>query len=127
MVYFCNTSGTELCADDVFVAVIRNDLSSDFFTVEMDVRDSAGNVIAKASATGSSASEWKTMTLPLSYVDVTKKAASVYVSFKSSGQSSHSCKTSGEYLEIAGQKKEGDPYRIKLSATLRIDDIQLNY
>lgn len=101
--------------------------SSDFFTVEMDVRDSAGNVIAKASATGSSASEWKSMTLPLSYVDVTKKAASVYVSFKSSGQSSHSCKTSGEYLEIAGQKKEGDPYRIKLSATLRIDDIQLNY
>ena len=65
------------------------------------------------------------MEIPYSVTD--KKAASIHLSFKASVSSSHDCKVGGEYLEVAGKKPEGDAARIKLSATLRVDDVQLVY
>lgn len=101
--------------------------SSDFFTVEAKVKAQDGTVIATGSANGSSASEWAEMTLPITYNVTDKKAAAICISFKASGSSSHSCSAGGHYLEIAGSKDEGDKYRIKLSAALRVDDVSLNY
>lgn len=101
--------------------------SSDFFVVEVSVKAQDGTILATASANGSSVSQWKEMTLPLNYTVTNKKAASIHVGFKASGSSSHSCSAGGDYLEIAGSKNEGDKYRIKLSATLRVDDVTLNY
>lgn len=101
--------------------------SSDFFTVEVAVKAQDGTVLATASANGTSVSQWKEMTLPLTYNVTDRKAASIHIAFKASGSSSHDCSNGGGYLEIAGSKNEGNKYRIKLSATLRIDDVQLNY
>ena len=102
--------------------------SSDFFTVEIAVKAQDGTVLASGSANGTSSSNWTSMTIPLDNYSVTnKKAATLYIAFKASGASSHSCDNGGGYLEIAGTKKDGDAYRIKLSATLRVDDVTLNY
>ena len=101
--------------------------SSDTFSAEAAVVAADGTVIAQGSVTRGSQSDWTSVTLPLNYTVTNKKAASLRLLFKASASSSHSCSNGGHYLEIAGKKNEGDKYRIKLSATLRIDDVQLNY
>ena len=102
--------------------------SSDKFSAEVWLKAADGTVIATASLpSGGSASEWKKVDLPLNYTVLNKKAASIYIAYKASTSSSHSCDRGGTFLEVAGSKGSSDPYRIKLSATLRVDDIQLNY
>jgi hypothetical protein len=102
--------------------------SSDKFSAEVWLKAADGTVIATASLpSGGSASEWKKVDLPLNYTVLNKKAASIYIAYKASTSSSHSCDAGGAFLEVAGSKGSSDPYRIKLSATLRVDDIQLNY
>lgn len=101
--------------------------SSDVFLAEAAVLAADGTVIATGSVSRGTQAEWTSVTLPLNYTVTNKKAATLRLSFKASASSSHSCDNGGHYLEIAGQKNEGDKYRIKLSATLRIDDVQLNY
>lgn len=103
--------------------------SSDTFSAELWLKAADGTVIATASLpAGTSASEWKSVELPLTYTVYDKKATSIYIAFKASTSSSHSCSKGGSWLEIAGASiSEKDMYRIKLSATLRVDDIQLNY
>lgn len=101
--------------------------SSHTFSAEVSVLASDDTVIATAKTTPSSQGNWTSVTLPLSYSVLNKKAASIRISFKASTASEFSCDTGGHYLEIAGSKNEGDRYRIKLNATLRIDDVQLNY
>ena len=102
--------------------------SSDKFSAEVWLKAADGTVIATASLpSGGSASEWKKVDLPLNYTVLNKKAASIYIAYKASTSSSHSCAAGGAFLEVAGSKGSSDPYRIKLSATLRVDDIQLNY
>lgn len=101
---------------------------SDTFAAELWLKAADGTVIATASLpNGGAASEWRSVNLPLNYTVYDKKAASIFIAFKASTSSSHSCDKGGEWLEIAGSKGSGDAYRIKLSATLRVDDIQLNY
>lgn len=102
--------------------------SSDKFSAEVWLKAADGTVIATASLpSGGSASSWTKAELPLNYTVLNKKAASIYIAYKASTSSSHSCDRGGAYLEIAGSKGSSDAYRIKLSATLRVDDIQLNY
>lgn len=109
--------------------------SSDAFSAEISVKSSDGTVLATSYATGTSKSSWTQMTLPLNYAVNDKKAASIHITFRSSVSSTHDCEVhgfmdfsqDGPYLEIAGSTKTGDNGQIKLSATLRIDDVQLNY
>ena len=102
--------------------------SSDTFSAEIWLKADDGTIIATASLpNGKSASQWTSVELPLNYKVYNKKAASIYIAFKASASSSHSCDVGGHWLEVAGSTGSGDPYRIKLSATLRVDDIQLNY
>ena len=53
--------------------------------------------------------------------------ASIHVRFRASTASSHSCADGGAYLEVAGNRPTGDTSRIKLSATLRVDLVELIY
>lgn len=100
---------------------------SDKFGFEVIVKAADGTVLGAKSITAGSASEWQQAVVEIPYSVVNKKAASIYMSFKASVSSSHDCKVGGEYLEVAGNKPQGDAARIKLSATLRVDDVQLVY
>ena len=104
--------------------------SGDTFSAEIKVK-SGDTVIASESVTGKAASTWTSMTVPLAYDVTDMKATSIYMSFKAESTSDHACETGfvmdGPFLEIAGDRKTGDNGQIKLSATLRIDDVQLNY
>lgn len=100
---------------------------SDKFGFDVTVKAADGTVLGTKSFTGGSASDWQQAVVEIPYSVTDKKAASIHLSFKASVSSSHDCKVGGEYLEVAGQKPEGDAARIKLSATLRVDDVQLVY
>jgi hypothetical protein len=97
------------------------------FSAEVTVLAADNTVIGTGKITPGSQNSWQLVTVPITYNITNKKAASIRVSFKASTASNFDCKVGGEYLEIAGSKKEGDAYRIKLNATLRIDDVTLNY
>jgi len=105
--------------------------SGDTFSMEVSVKAEDGTVLASGTVTGGAASSWTSKTVSLTYGVTNKKASSIYISFKAESDSDHDCKTAftmdGPYLEIAGNRKTGDNHQIKLSATLRIDDVQLNY
>ncbi len=106
--------------------------SSDTFSAEVIVKAQDGTVLATSRSTGSAKSSWTSMTLPLNYTVTNKKAATIHINFLASTSSSHTTSAEGftldgPYLEIAGERKTGDNYQIKLSATLRVDDVQLNY
>lgn len=105
--------------------------SGDSFSADIVLKAADGTILASESVTGKAASSWTSMTVPVNYDVTDKKAASVYISFKAESTSDHACETgftmNGPYLEIAGDRKTGDNGQIKLSATLRIDDVQLNY
>lgn len=100
---------------------------SDKFGFDVTVKAADGTVLGTKSFTGGSASDWQQAVVEIPYSVTDKKAASIHLSFKASVSSSHDCKVGGEYLEVAGKKPEGDAARIKLSATLRVDDVQLVY
>lgn len=101
--------------------------SSDRFGFEVTVKAADGTVLGTQTITPGSSSDWQQAVVEIPYSVVDKKAASIHMSFKASVSSSHDCKVQGEYLEVAGNKPEGDAARIKLSATLRVDDVQLVY
>lgn len=101
--------------------------SSHTFSAEVSVLAADNTVIGTGKVTPGSQSEWKSVNVPISYSVTNKKAASIRISFKASTASDFSCSNGGHYLEIAGSRNEGDKYRIKLNAALRIDDITLNY
>ena len=101
------------------------------FAVEIIVKASDGTVLSSSTSTASASSSWTQKTLPLTYSVTNKKADSIYISFKAESDSDHACETgftmNGPYLDIAGQTKTDDNHQIKLSATLRVDDVTLNY
>ena len=101
---------------------------SDRFGVEASIADASGNTIASASVTdGPISSSWQKMVVPLSYSNGNAKAASIYISFKASTSSSHSCSDGGSWIEIAGVTGSDNKQKIKLSSMLRIDDVELIY
>jgi hypothetical protein len=63
------------------------------------------------------------------YKNANLKATHIYVYFLASTSSSHSpvAGQGGSYIEIAGNNRTGDPYRIKLSSLLKVDDIAMIY
>ena len=101
--------------------------SSHTFSAEVSVLAADNTVIGTGKVTPGTQAEWKSVNVPISYSVTNKKAASIRISFKASTASDFSCSNGGHYLEIAGSRNEGDMYRIKLNATLRIDDVKLNY
>ncbi len=94
----------------------------DLFVVTMYVEDADGNVIASKDFDGGTASSgWMSMTLDFDYAVLNKKAAKIYVCFRS---------TKLEDAEIQYRKTSIstiDPSRGYVGSILWIDNLKLNY
>lgn len=102
---------------------------SDTGRVQVVVKSGSTELVSATSAI-SSASDWTQMRVSLgNYKNTNLKATHIYVYFLASTSSSHSpvAGNGGSYIEIAGQTRNGDPYRIKLSSLLKVDDIDMIY
>lgn len=95
----------------------------DAFKVTVRVEDASGNVIASQEVTdGTSASRWTEKTVNLYYNAVNRKAARIYVCFRSSASDDDDIKYRKAQVTIAGETKNG-----YIGSVLKIDDLQLNY
>ena len=102
---------------------------SDTGSVRVVVK-SGSTELASTTSTISSASDWTQMRVSLgNYKNANLKATHIYVYFLASTSSSHSpvAGQGGSYIEIAGNNRTGDAYRIKLSSLLKVDDIAMIY
>jgi len=90
------------------------------FVVTCILKDAYGNEIARAEKTdGPAAGEWTLCEMPIVYSNLTSKAASIYISFKSCASGGINMNST---MEIAGSQQTSH-----LGSTLRIDDIELIY
>ena len=97
-------------------------LDNDNFYVKIEVRNAAGTVIASAEKTdGGAASGWTQCTMNLNYTDLNTKAASIFVTFKSSTDSSPST----EKRKLTYYNSDDENHYV--GSVLRIDDLQLVY
>lgn len=93
------------------------------FSVYAELKAKDGSTVAVASTdAGSAESSWKKFSLRFQYADVTEKAASIYISFKSSSASSPSV-TKQKEITIA----DGAVYTGHFGSMLYVDDLQLIY
>ena len=91
---------------------------------------SGSTELVSSTSTISSASDWTQMRVSLGdYKNTSLKATHIYVYFLASTSSSHSPVggNGGSYIEIAGETRKSDPYRIKLASLLKVDDVALIY
>lgn len=99
------------------------------FYMLLQLRDKDNNVFASAEVTdGPAASSWQRMTVPLDYSDRTRKAASVYVIFKSSTSSSPSY--SEKTITLGSNDSGGENVYssgCNIGSILYLDDIALKY
>ena len=95
-------------------------VNNETFVVNIAMYDKDGNEIARSEKTdGAAASEWTACEIPVLYSNEETKAASVYISFKSS--SSDGVKTAVS-MEIAGSQKTAH-----IGSVLRVDNVELTY
>ena len=88
----------------------------------IEVRNASGNVIASKLITdGSKSDSWKECSMVLDYKDRTSKAASIFISFKSTSSSSPSYETDVA-LEMNGGEQRGH-----MGSVLKVDDLKLLY
>ena len=96
-------------------------VNSENFAVYISLKDAAGNEIARSEKLDGPVSyEWSQCEIPIVYSELQKKAASLYICFKSAA-SSPSVKTAVT-MEIAGKNQKAH-----IGSVLRIDDIELIY
>lgn len=100
-------------------------VNNETFYVEIWVKDANGNVIGSATdATGFSASSWESKVINVDYGDnVSVKAASLYILFKSSSSAEPSY-NSGVSMKVADNKTYSD---CNIGSILYLDDIELIY
>lgn len=96
--------------------------SSETFYVKIEFKDASGNVIfTTEDSAGPSADSWTQYTADITWNDITKKAANIYISFKCSSKSSPSV-TANTTLEVAGSDTKGH-----FGSSLYVDDLNLIY
>ena len=89
----------------------------------MEFKDADGNVIAvKEDTEGPAAAEWTEYSTTLDWNDITRKAASIYISFKSSSSGSPGINANST-LEVAGNSSQAGHF----GSSLYVDDIELIY
>ncbi len=95
----------------------------DQFHVYMYVADSEGNIIASKDFVGGTATEggWTNMTIPFDYTVFNKKAAKIYVCFRSTELADADIKYEKKNITVLG---EGKGY---VGSQLFLDDLVLNY
>lgn len=95
-------------------------INNENFVVTMSVKDADGKEIGRSEKLdGPAASEWTQCQMPILYSDTKSKAASIYISFKSSGSPSVNTAVT---MEIAGKQQTAH-----IGSALRIDNIELTY
>ena len=93
------------------------------FFVNAELYSEDGTVIATASTdSGSASSSWLKFSLPFQYTDTARKAARIYVSFKSTSASEPSV-TGNKVITIADNAQ----YTGNFGSVLCVDDLQLVY
>ena len=93
------------------------------FSVHAELYSEDGTVIATASTdSGSASSSWLKFSLPFQYTDTARKAARIYVSFKSTSASEPSV-TGNKVITIADNAQ----YTGNFGSMLYLDDLQLVY
>ena len=99
-------------------------VNSESFYAKIQIWDDQKKVIASKEITeGASKSSWTDYTMTLDYPDVTKKAAYIYIQFRSS-----SCADSEvTHNRNKTVKMAGKDYKGHVGSILKIDDIQLIY
>lgn len=96
---------------------------SEKFYVKVEFKDAEGNVIAvKEDTEGPAAAEWTEYSTTLDWNDITRKAASIYISFKSSSSGSPGINANST-LEVAGNSSQAGHF----GSSLYVDDIELIY
>ena len=96
---------------------------NDVFKVTVRVEDASGNVIAsKEMSDGRASSGWASMTIELDYSVLDRKAARIYVCFRSSSLADEDITYRKTKVTIAGTTKNG-----YIGSVLKVDDLQLNY
>lgn len=96
---------------------------NDVFKVTVRVEDASGNVIAsKEMSDGRASSGWASMTIELDYSVLDRKAARIYVCFRSSSLADDDITYRKTKVTIAGTTKNG-----YIGSVLKVDDLQLNY
>ena len=93
---------------------------SETFVVNVVLKDAGGNVIANVTESGlGKQSRWTQYELPIVYDVEDARAASLYISFKSSASGKVQV---AKTVEIAGSDQKAH-----IGSVLRIDDIELTY
>lgn len=105
-------------------------VNNENFYVKAELRDNAGNVFATGETTsGPASASWAKFDLPLVYTDITKKASSIYIIFKSTPLSNPSYSersfTVGYNPETGAENTYSDGCYI--GSILYVDDLELTY
>lgn len=97
--------------------------NNETYYVEVAVKDAEGNVIGSVvDKNGRSSNAWDTKKIEINYTDRTKKAAMIYISFKSSSSDNPGYRTTS--IVMADGKSHQD---CDLGSILYLDDIKLIY
>ena len=84
------------------------------------MKDKDGNEIARSEKLdGAASSEWAQCEIPVLYSNTKAKAASIYISFRSTTSGSVN---TGVTMEIAGKQQTAH-----IGSVLRIDNVELTY
>lgn len=98
-------------------------IQGESFSVDVVIKDEGGKVLSSCSkVVGDYMNEWTEYVLPLSYEDITKQTANIYMIFKSSTSNKPAVK--GNKKIIIGNNEE---YTGNFGSSLYIDDIQMIY
>lgn len=101
-------------------------VGSETFYVRIELYDKDGNMIAAQEETKLGAADsWTKCTMKLEYLNITAKAAKIYVSFKSSSlKDAQAGYRSGSSATI---EMGGTTYTARIGSVLKVDDINLLY
>lgn len=101
-------------------------VGSETFYARIELYDKDGNMIAAQEETKLGAADsWTLCTMKLEYLNITAKAAKIYVSFKSSSlKDAQAGYRSGSSASI---EMGGTTYTARIGSVLKVDDIQLLY
>lgn len=99
-------------------------VSGETFNVKIEIKSAGGNVLATKNIDDGPASDsWTSYRIDLEYPDLSEKASSIYISFKSSSAADSSAAyEKGTTVEIAGGS-----YTVHAGSSLRIDNLQMIY
>ena len=96
--------------------------NNETFYVKIEFKNASGTSILSKELTGGGASGWTTYSVDLDWSDISKKASSIYICFKSASTGSPKVNANST-LEVAGNYSQKGHF----GSSLYVDDIQMIY